>query len=309
MKKDMHSLAIVIPAYKSTFFRETLESVANQTDKRFTLYIGDDCSPNDLKPIVNEFRGRIDIVYHRFEENLGGRDLVAQWERCIALTAEEPYIWLFSDDDTMDSNCVEDFYKAEADYPDCDVFRFNVNVINGDGNLLRKSVYPELISSKHLYQKKINGLLDCFVVEYIFKRSAYNRGGGFVNFDLAWGSDLATWVKLGEKSGIRTISRSCISWRSSGTNISTNYNIDILNRKISALVDCLKWGERQFPDKKVKSINSKGLISRLSSIGASSTYKIGYKGISLYASGVFEKMTLYVKYSVYYVYKKFRNVF
>jgi hypothetical protein len=34
-------LAIVIPYYKRTFFEETLQSLANQTDKRFQVFIGD----------------------------------------------------------------------------------------------------------------------------------------------------------------------------------------------------------------------------------------------------------------------------
>lgn len=41
-------LAIVIPYYKITFFEDTLESLAHQTDKRFKVYIGDDASPKNL---------------------------------------------------------------------------------------------------------------------------------------------------------------------------------------------------------------------------------------------------------------------
>ena len=37
-------LAIVIPYYKLTFFEATLQSLADQTDKRFMVYIGDDAS-------------------------------------------------------------------------------------------------------------------------------------------------------------------------------------------------------------------------------------------------------------------------
>lgn len=37
-------LAIIIPYYKFTFFEATLQSLANQTDQRFKVYIGDDAS-------------------------------------------------------------------------------------------------------------------------------------------------------------------------------------------------------------------------------------------------------------------------
>ncbi len=50
---------------------------------------------------------KIALVYQRFNTNLGSKDLVAQWERCIAMSKDKPYIWLFSDDDVMEPNFVE----------------------------------------------------------------------------------------------------------------------------------------------------------------------------------------------------------
>ncbi len=41
------SLAIVISFYKIIFFEETLQSLANQIDKRFKVCIGNDASPSD----------------------------------------------------------------------------------------------------------------------------------------------------------------------------------------------------------------------------------------------------------------------
>ena len=59
----MKKLAIVIPAYKDLFLEDTLTSIANQTCKNFTLYVGDDNSPHDLYKIVRMFEQKIDIVY------------------------------------------------------------------------------------------------------------------------------------------------------------------------------------------------------------------------------------------------------
>ena len=78
------------------------------------MYIGDDCSPGNLYSIVEKYENRIPIVYKHFDENLGGKDLVAQWERCIDLVGDEEWIWLFSDDDIMDPTCVENFYRYIA---------------------------------------------------------------------------------------------------------------------------------------------------------------------------------------------------
>ena len=109
-----------------------MDSIASQTCKDFTLYIGDDCSPNNIGEIVDKYEDKINIIYKRFDTNLGGKDLVAQWERCIDMTQNEEWIWLFSDDDMMDKNCVEEFYKTIEDNKDCDIFHFDINVINSE---------------------------------------------------------------------------------------------------------------------------------------------------------------------------------
>ena len=245
-------LAIVIPAYKATFLRETLESIANQTDKRFHLYIGDDCSPNDLKKIVDEFEGRIPMTYHRFDTNLGGTDLVAQWERCIALSKEEAWIWLFSDDDVMGQDCVKKFYEIPEDVRKKALIHFNVDIINDKSEIVRIAAeYPEKISASEFMYLKYNGHFISYVVEFIFPRTIYDRTGGFVNFDLAWGSDYLTWLQMATESehGIKTIpstDRSKINWRISDENISPNKTYAIEKRKIDSLIGNAEYLRRLF---------------------------------------------------------------
>lgn len=79
----MKKLAIVIPAYKVDFFETVLFSLAQQTCKDFTVYIGEDCSRDDFKSLIEQYSKQLDIVYRRFEVNFGGHDLVAQWNRCV----------------------------------------------------------------------------------------------------------------------------------------------------------------------------------------------------------------------------------
>jgi len=101
-------LAIVISAYKHQFLRETLNSIANQSCKDFNLYIGDDDSPNPIGEIIEEFRDKLDLVCKRFDENLGGKSLVAHWKRCIEMTLSEEWLIILGDDDLISENHVED---------------------------------------------------------------------------------------------------------------------------------------------------------------------------------------------------------
>ena len=123
-------LAIVIPYYKKAYFKETLDSIASQTCKDFVLYIGDDASSDNPQDIIDEYKDKIKIVYHRFEENMGCNDLVAQWERCISLTNNEDWIWLFSDDDKMQETCVQEFYDIINKYDDVQMIRFSKKIKN-----------------------------------------------------------------------------------------------------------------------------------------------------------------------------------
>jgi len=69
-------LAIVIPAYKIKFLAFTLDSIVSQTCKDFTLYVGNDNSPSDIKALINEYTDRINIIYKEFDINLGGTNLL-----------------------------------------------------------------------------------------------------------------------------------------------------------------------------------------------------------------------------------------
>ena len=249
----MSDLAIIIPAYKETFLEEAIQSISSQTCKDFTLYVGDDCSPYPLKNIVDNYTGKIKIIYHRFETNIGGKDLVAQWERCIALSKNEKWIWLFSDDDVMEPNCVASFYKAIKETSSYyDVYHFNVNIIDEHSKVKKvPPSYPQVLDSYQFYKKKMLGKIISLVVENVFSRNIYEKTGGFQNFDLAWGSDTATWIKFSSDKGMYTIPKSKILWRESSQNISPNHSTPIVIRKTNALLDFFQWSFNYFQNKSI----------------------------------------------------------
>lgn len=266
-KTTKNKLAIIIPAYKATFLREAILSIASQTCKDFTLYIGDDCSPYNLKSIIEPFESQLNIIYKRFDENIGGTNLVAQWKRCIDLAQEEEWLWLFSDDDIMESDCVQNFYKTieETNFK-YDIYHFDVNIINNKWEIIRTPPqYPQNLDAFTYYKNKLLGNLISLVVENIFSRKIYNQTGGFEVFDLAWGSDTATWVKFAASKTMYTIPNSKILWRSSEENISPNNTNSIVIRKIKALNDFLSWAYQYFQHygKNVTLINIRAFIKRM----------------------------------------------
>ncbi len=239
----MIKLAIVIPAYKNNFFEQTLLSIANQINKNFRLYIGDDDSPSNLDSIVSKFENIIPIYYKKFDENIGINDLVSQWERCIDLIGNEEWIWLFSDDDLMDPMCVENFYSTLNQFPEFDIFHFNLSKIDERNNIIGNFYdFPSILTCEEFLIGKLNVGYFSTVVEYVFRKSNFVANGRFQNFDLGWGSDDATWIKLSKYKGIKNIENAKVYWRKSLFNISpNNCDIQILKRKYNSQIQFSKW--------------------------------------------------------------------
>ncbi|MBR4644077.1 MAG: glycosyltransferase family 2 protein [Bacteroidaceae bacterium] len=252
MKNNLtHRLAIIIPAYKAAFLPAALDSIAAQTCKDFTLYVGDDCSTEPIGDIVEQYRDKIELVYQRFDLNLGGKDLVAQWERCIAMSKDEPYIWLFSDDDMMEPKCVEQLFKTiDATQGIYDLYHFDVKEINEEGTVTKAlPEYPQVLSAYDYYKGKTAGRYRSYVVENVFTRKIYEEIGGFKNFDLAWGSDVATWCIFCGSTGMCKISDAHVCWRRSNQNITPDKSRKTAERKLMAECDFVAWAYAYFKEK------------------------------------------------------------
>ncbi len=237
----MKPLAIVIPAYKGRFLAATLQSIAAQDTQDFRLIVGDDASPEDLRRLCRAVEGRVDLHYTRFEHNLGGRDLVAHWARCVALS-NEPWVWLFSDDDLMPPDAVGRLLNAVRAEPDAgDLWHFDVDRIDAEGRVLRSEPrFPPRLSARAFAQARLGFELSSFAPDYVFARAAYERVGGFVNFPRAWCADDASWLALAARSGIRTLAGAPVQWRESGINISAAHGADVED-KWQAQLQFLAW--------------------------------------------------------------------
>lgn len=237
----MSNLAIVIPFYKVKYFEDTLKSICNQTCKDFVLYIGDDCSPDDISPILNKYKNEIDVVYKRFDNNIGSENLVYQWNRCVDLVQDEEWVWLFSDDDLMDRNCVKEFYNAlKKTNKSFDIYGFTP--IKFKNNL--ENLNPPLKSYQE-YQDQYEFIINLLNLSYrahgtnfIFLRKLLNETGGFINFPLAWGSDLASWVKFAKKGTFYSMQNSNVYFRTSVEQLS---GIKYVEEKIDAYILFCKW--------------------------------------------------------------------
>jgi glycosyltransferase involved in cell wall biosynthesis len=214
-------VAVVIPVFKGRYFGRALESLARQTRLDFNVYVGDDASPDPIEQIARSYQGRLRLHYTRFTENLGGKDLVGQWTRCIQLTRDEPWLWLFSDDDLVSANAIELFYAAEA-RQGSDVFRLNTCAIDGNDREMSGIVRsPDFESSEAMAYHLLRLQRGNSMPDHFFSREIYTRKGGFVNTPFAQGADWATSILFCQDRGMHVLQDGLLSWRRSGENVSS----------------------------------------------------------------------------------------
>lgn len=213
-------LAIVIPYYKLTYFDQTLQSLVNQTDKRFLVYIGDDASPENPTTLLNRYQGKFDFVYHRFETNLGSISLSQQWERCIALTADKEWIMILGDDDYLGGNVVEQYYAHLSE------FQFKTNLVRfASRTIVEAENYKAAICQHPVWETATDAYLRKFKLvtrsslsEYVFSRKSYEKYG-FYDYPLAWNSDDRAWLDFSEDKPIYSINEGLVCVRLSNLNI------------------------------------------------------------------------------------------
>ncbi|MFT4576418.1 MAG: hypothetical protein ACI9SI_001345 [Polaribacter sp.] len=213
-------LAIVIPYFKVTFFEETINSLAGQTNKNFKVYIGDDASPECPKKILKEFESKLNFKYQKFENNLGSISLVQQWNRCIDLIEDEEWIMILGDDDFLEETVVENWYKNYEDFnKKSNVIRFATKDVYEETSIIsKKIIQPKWEKAIDAFYRRNTGLTGSTLSEYVFSKEIYSDKG-FVDYPLAWHSDEQAWLDFSDEKPIYTINESVVFVRLSTINI------------------------------------------------------------------------------------------
>jgi len=234
-------LAIVIPAYKAKFIEAALDSILAQTIPSFRVYVGDDCSPENIKQICDRYSNHLDLIYKRFEDNLGQTSLVTHWNRCIRLSSE-PWVWLFSDDDIMEPECVETFLDTRNSLKNrYNVYRFNTLEIDTNENVTRiNPPHPQFENGIRFAYHRLISMRASYVSEFIFSRYVFERTGGMIDFPIAWCTDDASLITFAGDDEIITMQGPKVRWRNSGINVSSR-NTFYQDQKIEAAFQYIQW--------------------------------------------------------------------
>ena len=230
--------SFVLPAYKSEYLQVAIDSILQQTYIDFELIIVDDASPYHLESIVNQYNDNR-IVFHRNENNIGGKNLVSNWNKCIKYAKGE-YVILASDDDIYSPFFLQQVDERIKDYPDVDIIRSRVNRIDSDGIITDiEQIYKPFMPFSEFVFYWSKGIINC-IANYAFKRTALLEAGGFVDMPCAWYSDDITIVNM-SFNGIATTDDALFYFRTSDKSISWTFNKETIRKKWKANGMFYQW--------------------------------------------------------------------
>ena len=216
----MPQITFILPAWKGRFLKDAIESILTQTNSDWELVVVDDCSPEPLQQIVASFNDPR-IRYVRNKINLGGDNLVRQWNHSISFATSD-YIVLAADDDLYKPTFCEEIIRLAGKYPKVDLIHSSVEQIDENGNhLWDDSILPEFTNKYEYLNWWLTGKSFTCIGNFAFKRSALLAMGGFRDFPCAFGSDIATPISL-SRNGVANTQDMLFCFRQSSQHLSAD---------------------------------------------------------------------------------------
>lgn len=200
-------VSVIIPTYNhEKFLPQRLESVLNQTFQDFEVIILDDCSPDNSRSILEQYRNHPKVSHIVYNEVNSGSTF-KQWNKGIQLAKGE-WIWIAESDDTADLRLLATLVGAIQNAPKtgiayCQSYRMNdKGEVTGDwldwtddldSELFRKDFSMSGVRYIEKYLIHKNTIPNASAV--LFKKKYYQSVGG-ADENIRNCSDWELWLRI-----------------------------------------------------------------------------------------------------------------
>lgn len=233
----MSCFSILLPVYKAQYLRECIDSIIAQTYTDWELIIINDASPEPIDAIISTYSDPR-IRYYVNETNIGGKDLVRQWNTCL-VEAKGDYCICMGDDDKMMPSCLTIYAKYIEKYPFAEIIHGQTDIIDEQGEFVcHTTARPEWESAMSLLYHRTYNYKHQFIGDFCYACQPLKKRGGFYTLPLAWGSDDISAIIAAKKEGIVNTSEVVFLYRIHNHTISKQLHTWT---KLRAIVLEAKW--------------------------------------------------------------------
>lgn len=267
MKADNKpSVSVIVPNYNhASYLKQRLESVFNQTYKNFEVIILDDCSDDNSREIIEQYRNHPKVTAIVYNSKNSGSTF-KQWDKGIQL-AKGQWIWIAESDDWCEHSFLDEVIPVFTDKD------YDKIVISYCGSIIIRG--NEVVSYPNMkdFTRTMNGeeFIKCSMIE---GNSIYNasmcvfRNDKSVDFSEIYSyqfcGDWVFWIQLSTRGVIRSSAKCLNYFRKHDTDVSgKSFRIGTFHKEYilllksllqRGLIDNKDYKERIFS--KVKTIKS-----------------------------------------------------
>lgn len=228
--------SILIPAYKSQYLHECIESILNQTFTDFEVIIVNDASPENIDSIIESFSDPR-IRYFVNKTNCGAINVVDNWNISLSY-AHGDYVICMGDDDKLLPSCLEEYTKLIERYPNLKVYHTWTEIIDENSKVTSmQEARPEREGVYSMMWSRWSGRIQ-FIGDFLFERKELLSNKGFYKMPLAWGSDDISTYIAAKYNGIANMQKPGFQYRVNSQTITNTGNTII---KLEAIKEEEEW--------------------------------------------------------------------
>jgi glycosyltransferase involved in cell wall biosynthesis len=227
--KEPPKIAILLPVFNGgELLKLSIESVLSQTMSSFELIISDDGSSDGSREYLASLHDARIIL----SKKEGKRGLFPNLNRLLALSSA-PLIHLWSQDDIMCADCLEETLAFHASHPEVGMSWCQFQLINANGNIYEapwNMIRCEWLLTYELYAELslIWGCLPYNIANVTLTRKAVEQAGLFRE-DLTYAGDFEYWSRIAKVAPIARIGERLIQLRSHSAQLSANLSARVKN--------------------------------------------------------------------------------
>ncbi|WP_312352083.1 glycosyltransferase family 2 protein [Sphingobacterium multivorum] len=206
-------ISVIIPNYNhKVYLEQRINSVLNQTFQEFEVIILDDCSNDDSKAIIENYRANEKVTHIIYNESNSGSTF-KQWKKGISLAKGE-WIWIAESDDFADSKFLEITMDKANTHNDLSIIYCASEDVNERGLCQGQNSWSEDIEardwSKDYYYPGKNEIEDCMFYKctipnasaVVFKKENIDQDIFPDLIKMRFAGDWLFWIKLLEEGSV-----------------------------------------------------------------------------------------------------------
>lgn len=171
-RKEKFTFAM--PVYNGfPYIKDAVESIIGQDYKNWELYILESCSNDGTEEYLKTLNDpRIKIIYSdkplSIEEN---------WARIMDIPMND-YLCIAAQDDTYNFDYLTSILELIQEYPNCNIYRTNINLMNANSDIFYTSDIKEKITIYDFLEGRLRHTYTETFAGYCIKSSKYKELGG-----------------------------------------------------------------------------------------------------------------------------------